>query len=76
MSPSISSNLPEFNANSIIEFLFGLASSGVYLAVVITNNAVRSYRTFSPLPFFNGGIFSAALSGSSRCPDVIWRCVL
>ncbi len=31
--------------------LFGLAAGGVYLAVRVTPNAVRSYRTISPLPF-------------------------
>ena len=30
--------------------LFGLAPCGVYPAVTITGRAVRSYRTFSPLP--------------------------
>jgi hypothetical protein len=30
--------------------LFGLASGGVYRAVTVTSHAVRSYRTFSPLP--------------------------
>ena len=30
--------------------LSGLASGGVYLAPVVTNEAVRSYRTLSPLP--------------------------
>ena len=30
--------------------LFGFAPSGVYLAVDIAANAVRSYRTLSPLP--------------------------
>ena len=30
--------------------LFGLAGGGVYPAGVVTNPAVRSYRTFSPLP--------------------------
>ncbi len=30
--------------------LFGLAPSGVYHAVVVTNTAVRSYHTISPLP--------------------------
>jgi hypothetical protein len=30
--------------------LFGLAPCGVYLAASITGRAVRSYRTFSPLP--------------------------
>jgi 16S rRNA (guanine966-N2)-methyltransferase len=32
-------------------FLFGLAPSGVYPAIAVTGNAVRSYRTFSPLPY-------------------------
>jgi len=30
--------------------LFGLALGGVYHAISITRNAVRSYRTISPLP--------------------------
>jgi hypothetical protein len=30
--------------------LFGLAPGGVYRAVPVTGNAVRSYRTLSPLP--------------------------
>ncbi len=30
--------------------LFGLAGGGVYPAAVVTNRAVRSYRTISPLP--------------------------
>ena len=30
--------------------LFGLAPCGVYLAPGVTAGAVRSYRTFSPLP--------------------------
>jgi len=30
--------------------LRGLAGGGVYRAVVVTNDAVRSYRTVSPLP--------------------------
>jgi len=30
--------------------LFGLAPSGVYPAIDVTTNAVRSYRTISPLP--------------------------
>ena len=33
-----------------IGFLFGLAPGGVCPAVRVTTNAVRSYRTFSPLP--------------------------
>ena len=31
-------------------FLLGLASRGVCLAILVTKHAVRSYRTFSPLP--------------------------
>ncbi len=30
--------------------LFGLAPGGVYPATAVTSRAVRSYRTFSPLP--------------------------
>jgi len=30
--------------------LFGLAPSGVFRAVTVASDAVRSYRTFSPLP--------------------------
>ena len=48
-----------------------------YLAVAVAGNAVRSYRTFSPLPCFAplgaspGGSFSVALSLGSPPPDVI-----
>ena len=31
-------------------FLSGLAPDGVYHASLVTKPAVRSYRTFSPLP--------------------------
>ena len=34
--------------------LFGLAPGGVYHAVAVTSNAVRSYRTISPLPRYQG----------------------
>jgi len=40
--------------------MLGLAGGGVCHAVIVTNNAVRSYRTISPLPL--GCVFSAALS--------------
>tara|TARA_B110000881_G_scaffold24608_1_gene17808 strand:- start:2520 stop:2753 length:234 start_codon:yes stop_codon:yes gene_type:complete len=50
--------------------LFGLALSGVYHAISITRNAVRSYHTISPLPK-NGGIFSVALSLGLPLLDVI-----
>jgi len=57
-----SSNLPErqgptclagviaFANHPLLPFLFGLAPGGVCHAVVIADDAVRSYRTFSPLP--------------------------
>ena len=51
--------------------IFGLAPGGVCLASPVTRTAVRSYRTISPLPIpelprRKGGIFSVALSLSSR----------
>jgi hypothetical protein len=46
--------------------LLGLAPGGVYLATDLSAGAVRSYRTFSPLPCEalakQGGLFSVALS--------------
>ena len=41
----------------------------------VTSNAVRSYRTLSPLPAPKrlGGLLSAALVVGSRRPDVIWH---
>ncbi len=59
--------------------LFGLAPSGVYPATVVTNSAVRSYRTIStlPVPRNLGGIFSAALSSvGSRPPGITWHSAL
>ena len=76
LSPDTSSNLPRNNAGRTIVSLFGLAPGGVYPATVIANNAVRSYRTISPLPIETGGIFSVALSIGSRRPDVIWHLAL
>jgi len=45
----------------------GLAPGGVYLAPLVTEGAVRSYRTVSPLPApcGAGGLFSVALSFES-----------
>lgn len=43
------------------QYLFGLATPKVYRAFIVTNKAVRSYHTFSPLPF-TGGLFSEALA--------------
>ena len=49
--------------------LFGLAPGGVYKAIPIARNTVRSYHTISPLPK-NGGIFSVALSLGSPPPGI------
>ena len=61
--------------------LYGLAPDGVYHARPVTSSAVRSYRTFSPLPAYpfpvSGGLFSVALSlglpppGVTRHPDPV-----
>ena len=63
------------------ESLHGLAPDGVYHARSVTSSAVRSYRTFSPLPAYpfpaSGGLFSVALSlglpppGVTRHPDPV-----
>jgi hypothetical protein len=74
LSPTTSSSLPELLARTVRalrrEFLFGLAPSGVYRAIIVTNNAVRSYRTLSPLPAINclGGLLSAALAVDINIP--------
>ena len=49
-SPCASSNLPGPSADRAIGSLFGLAPGGVYPAIRVATNAVRSYRTISPLP--------------------------
>ena len=61
--------------------LYGLAPDGVYHARSVASSAVRSYRTFSPLPAYpfpvSGGLFSVALSlglpppGVTRHPDPV-----
>ena len=61
--------------------LHGFAPDGVYHARSVTSSAVRSYRTFSPLPAYpflaSGGFFSVALSlglpppGVTRHPDPV-----
>jgi len=58
------------------ETLFGLAPGGVYPAIIVTNNPVRSYRTLSALPVPQaviGGLLSAALVVGSRRPGVTWH---
>ena len=55
-------------SRAVVPSLFGLAPCGVYHASDVTVGAVRSYRTFSPLPATAftaaGGIFSVALAVS------------
>ena len=55
--------------------LFDLAPDGVCRAVAVTSNAVRSYRTISPLPAPGGlgGILSVALSVELLRPGITWR---
>ena len=48
--------------------LLALARGGVCHAPVVTNRAVRSYRTLSPLPAKAGGLLSVALSLARRKP--------
>lgn len=73
-SPYSSSNLPRDRAGHASVPLFDLAPGGVYHATPVTSCAVRSYRTFSPLPVIKtGGIFSAALSVGSHLPGVTWH---
>ena len=63
-----SSDLPESRTERAAPpLLFGLALRGVYPASRITPAAVRSYRTFSPLP--EGGVFSVALSVKSALSE-------
>ena len=51
-----------------------LLRMGFTIATPVTSRAVRSYRTFSPLPESDsGGFLSAALSVSSHSPGVTWR---
>lgn len=78
-SPTASSALPAPNpadhgreaARATSGGLLGFARGGVCRAPIVTNRAVRSYRTISPLPVptFPGAIgrmFSVALSLTSR----------
>ena len=51
-------------APAALPSLFGLAPCGVYPASVVTAGAVRSYRTFSPLPRHR-----------TRSPNQFWRTV-
>ena len=71
-SPAASSGLPEFNADHVKEFLFGLAPGGVYLAT----ECYHPCGALLPHPFtltLTGGLLSVALSLESPPPDVIRR---
>jgi|GEM_PF-3434145 len=63
--PRASCSLPEgsgpTSSRRAVAPLLGLAPGGVYRALDVTTQAVRSYRTFSPLPAGTGGMFSVAL---------------
>jgi len=48
--------------------LFGLAPDGVFRAVPLTRNAVRSYRTFSPLPTVAAVYDRRTFAGVHRAP--------
>ena len=52
-----------------------LLRMGFTVPRTVTGRAVRSYRTFSPLPAPKrlGGMFSVALSVGSRPPGVTWH---
>ena len=46
-----------------MQYLFGLSTPKVYHALAVTNQAVGTYSTFSPLPYLEqGGLFSVALA--------------
>ncbi len=79
LSPAASSNLPGSPLGTggagracVLPYLV-LLRAGFTVPRTVTSRAVRSYRTFSPLPTEAGGIFSVALSMGSRPPGVTWR---
>ena len=54
--PDASRDLPGRRPGNLpIPSLFGLAPGGVYPAIAVAGDAVRSYRTLSPLPAFARG---------------------
>ena len=62
-----------------------LLQTGFTMPSNVATDAVRSYRTLSPLPAtsstlryrrYVGGLLSAALSVGSRPPGITWRLVL
>ena len=79
-SPIASSNLPGSplgtggGPKALLPYLV-LLRAGFTVPRTVASRAVRSYRTFSPLPAPEGagGLFSVALSMGSRPPGVTWR---
>ena len=71
-SPQNSSNLPWPSQDWHKGLYLVLLQTGFTMPYTVTLYAVRSYRTFSPLPT-RGGLFSVALSVTSQHPDVIWH---
>lgn len=65
-SPQTSSDLPEPNAGHINGFLFDLAPSGVCPALAVTNQAVCSYHTISPLPKEKNSLWRYLFCGTFR----------
>ncbi len=64
-----------------MRFYLVLLRVGFTLPYDVTTNAVRSYRTLSPLPAFKkllktGGLLSVALAVGSRPPGVTWHSTL
>ena len=77
-SPRTCSGLPGDNAGRVKSPYLALLRVGFSVPRTVTRRAVRSYRTFSPLPALArlGGMFSVALSVGSRPPGVTWHPVL
>jgi len=74
-----SSNLPDSSAGNALESYLVLLRVGFTLPRTVASRAVRSYRTFSPLPALQGRLrrlFSVALSVGSRLPGVTWHLAL
>ena len=81
-SPRASSDLPGSRAGRTLRAQSArklpylvLLRVGFTVPRAVTSRAVRSYRTFSPLPAPKrlGGVFSVALSVGSRRPGVTWH---
>jgi hypothetical protein len=73
LSPGRSSTLPAAQTRrAASRCLFGLAGGGVYPAIAVTRDAVRSYRTFSPLPMARG-VGLATRRGRREAPAACQR---